>query len=82
MARPIFDSPELAFWARYVACLSSHSLAKFHQGGFARVYEVEDRNQRRVACKVVTRSSLATKKTKTKVFSSVINEIRWLTSSL
>ena len=37
------------------------------QGGFARVYEVEDRRKQRLACKVVTKQSLKTKKAKTKV---------------
>ena len=37
------------------------------EGGFARVYEVEDRRGQRCACKVVTRASLKTKKAKTKV---------------
>lgn len=37
------------------------------QGGFARVYEVCDSRDNRLACKVVTKSSLKTKKAKTKV---------------
>ena len=37
------------------------------QGGFARVYEVEDRRKGSLACKVVTKQSLKTKKAKTKV---------------
>lgn len=37
------------------------------QGGFARVYEVKDVRGTRHACKVVTKSSLKTKKAKTKV---------------
>ena len=37
------------------------------QGGFARVYEVKDVQGSRLACKVVTKSSLKTKKAKTKV---------------
>ncbi|KAE9396676.1 Pkinase-domain-containing protein [Gymnopus androsaceus JB14] len=41
------------------------------EGGFARVYEAEDRQGTRVACKVVTRSSLATKKTKTKLYAEI-----------
>ncbi len=37
------------------------------QGGFARVYEVKDTRGTRFACKVITKSSLMTKKAKTKV---------------
>jgi cell cycle serine/threonine-protein kinase CDC5/MSD2 len=37
------------------------------EGGFARVYEVKDERGSRLACKVVTKSSLKTKKAKTKV---------------
>jgi len=37
------------------------------EGGFARVYEVKDPRGARQACKVVTKSSLKTKKAKTKV---------------
>lgn len=37
------------------------------QGGFARVYEIETANRDRLACKVVTKNSLKTKKAKTKV---------------
>jgi cell cycle serine/threonine-protein kinase CDC5/MSD2 len=37
------------------------------EGGFARVFEVKDPRGRRLACKVVTRDSLKTKKAKTKV---------------
>ena len=37
------------------------------EGGFARVYEVKDLRGTRQACKVVTKSSLKTKKAKTKV---------------
>lgn len=37
------------------------------KGGFARVYEVKDSRGSRLACKVVTKSSLKTKKAKTKV---------------
>lgn len=39
------------------------------EGGFARVYEVQDRRGQTCACKVVTRASLKTKKAKTKVCS-------------
>ena len=39
----------------------------FVQGGFARVYEVKDAHSTRLACKVVTKSSLKTKKAKPKV---------------
>ncbi|KAJ3987839.1 kinase-like domain-containing protein [Lentinula detonsa] len=41
------------------------------EGGFARVYEVEDTRGTRVACKVVTESSLTTKKTKTKLYAEI-----------
>ena len=37
------------------------------QGGFARVWEVADDNNMRLACKVVAKDSLKTKKAKTKV---------------
>lgn len=37
------------------------------QGGFARVFEVEDKAGSRLAIKVVTKNSLKTKKAKTKV---------------
>ena len=45
------------------------------QGGFARVYEVKDVQGSRLACKVVTKSSLKTKKAKTKVQTSIIHSI-------
>ncbi|KIK68787.1 hypothetical protein GYMLUDRAFT_154432 [Collybiopsis luxurians FD-317 M1] len=41
------------------------------EGGFARVYEAEDPRGTRVACKVVSRSSLTTKKTKTKLYAEI-----------
>lgn len=37
------------------------------EGGFARVFEVQDPRDARLACKVITKSSLKTKKAKTKV---------------
>lgn len=37
------------------------------EGGFARVYEIQDKRGSKSACKVVTKSSLKTKKAKTKV---------------
>ncbi|TFY51546.1 hypothetical protein EVJ58_g10508, partial [Rhodofomes roseus] len=40
-------------------------------GGFARVYEVQDSRGGRVACKVVTKSSLKTKKAKTKLYAEI-----------
>ena len=43
-----------------------------NQGGFARVYEVKDLHGNRLACKVVTKSSLKTKKAKTKVQISIL----------
>ncbi|GJE85129.1 Pkinase-domain-containing protein [Phanerochaete sordida] len=41
------------------------------EGGFARVYEVEDRQKKRWACKVVTKQSLKTKKAKTKLYAEI-----------
>ncbi|TFY80501.1 hypothetical protein EWM64_g3515 [Hericium alpestre] len=41
------------------------------EGGFARVYEVEDARSLRYACKVVTKSSLKTKKAKTKLYAEI-----------
>ncbi|TCD67323.1 Cell cycle serine/threonine-protein kinase cdc5/MSD2 [Steccherinum ochraceum] len=41
------------------------------EGGFARVYEVKDRNGIRAACKVVTKGSLKTKKAKTKLYAEI-----------
>ncbi|KAL6299201.1 kinase-like domain-containing protein [Sparassis latifolia] len=41
------------------------------EGGFARVYEVQDSRGSRVACKVVTKSSLKTKKAKTKLYAEI-----------
>ncbi|KAH9836053.1 kinase-like domain-containing protein [Rhodofomes roseus] len=41
------------------------------EGGFARVYEVQDSRGGRVACKVVTKSSLKTKKAKTKLYAEI-----------
>ncbi|EKM57520.1 uncharacterized protein PHACADRAFT_115710 [Phanerochaete carnosa HHB-10118-sp] len=41
------------------------------EGGFARVYEVEDRQRKRWACKVVTKQSLKTKKAKTKLYAEI-----------
>ncbi|KAI0641308.1 Pkinase-domain-containing protein [Trametes meyenii] len=42
------------------------------EGGFARVYEVQDhRTRNRSACKVVTKSSLKTKKAKTKLYAEI-----------
>ncbi|KAI0941865.1 hypothetical protein AcV7_002434 [Taiwanofungus camphoratus] len=41
------------------------------EGGFARVYEVQDRDGKRAACKVVTKSSLKTKKAKTKLYAEI-----------
>jgi hypothetical protein len=55
---------------------SSVFLMKFFvQGGFARVYEVKDVHGSRLACKVVTKSSLKTKKAKTKVQNSILISI-------
>ncbi|KAF9479342.1 Pkinase-domain-containing protein [Pholiota conissans] len=41
------------------------------EGGFARVYEVKDVRGYRLACKVVTKSSLKTKKAKTKLYAEI-----------
>ncbi|KAI0063902.1 Pkinase-domain-containing protein [Artomyces pyxidatus] len=41
------------------------------EGGFARVYEVRDSRNNRLACKVVTKSSLKTKKAKTKLYAEI-----------
>ncbi|KAI8974782.1 Pkinase-domain-containing protein [Trametes punicea] len=41
------------------------------EGGFARVYEVRDARGHRSACKVVTKSSLKTKKAKTKLYAEI-----------
>ncbi|KAG6906303.1 hypothetical protein DXG01_014672 [Tephrocybe rancida] len=41
------------------------------EGGFARVYEVKETNGTRLACKVVTKSSLKTKKAKTKLYAEI-----------
>ncbi|KAI9061979.1 Pkinase-domain-containing protein [Trametes sanguinea] len=41
------------------------------EGGFARVYEVQDARGHRSACKVVTKSSLKTKKAKTKLYAEI-----------
>ncbi|KIJ90202.1 hypothetical protein K443DRAFT_38368, partial [Laccaria amethystina LaAM-08-1] len=41
------------------------------EGGFARVYEVKDVRGHRLACKVVTKSSLKTKKAKTKLYAEI-----------
>ncbi|KJA14333.1 hypothetical protein HYPSUDRAFT_208789 [Hypholoma sublateritium FD-334 SS-4] len=41
------------------------------EGGFARVYEVKDSRNNRLACKVVTKTSLKTKKAKTKLYAEI-----------
>ncbi|KAF6742775.1 kinase-like domain-containing protein [Ephemerocybe angulata] len=41
------------------------------EGGFARVYEVQDPKGNRLACKVVTKSALKTKKAKTKLYAEI-----------
>ncbi|EIW78238.1 Pkinase-domain-containing protein [Coniophora puteana RWD-64-598 SS2] len=41
------------------------------EGGFARVYEVKDARGSRYACKVVTKTSLKTKKAKTKLYAEI-----------
>ena len=45
------------------------------QGGFARVYQVRDSRNTYLACKVVTKSSLKTKKAKTKVRAHCVHAI-------
>ncbi|KAI0266184.1 Pkinase-domain-containing protein [Gloeopeniophorella convolvens] len=41
------------------------------EGGFARVYQVRDSRNNNLACKVVTKSSLKTKKAKTKLYAEI-----------
>ncbi|KXN92919.1 Cell cycle serine/threonine-protein kinase CDC5/MSD2 [Leucoagaricus sp. SymC.cos] len=41
------------------------------EGGFARVFEVEDPRHNRLACKVITKTSLKTKKAKTKLWAEI-----------
>ncbi|KAI9429133.1 kinase-like domain-containing protein [Lactarius indigo] len=41
------------------------------EGGFARVYQVRDSRDNYLACKVVTKSSLKTKKAKTKLYAEI-----------
>ncbi|KAH9029985.1 kinase-like domain-containing protein [Lactarius pseudohatsudake] len=41
------------------------------EGGFARVYQVRDSRNNHLACKVVTKSSLKTKKAKTKLYAEI-----------
>ncbi|KAH9970178.1 kinase-like domain-containing protein [Lactifluus volemus] len=41
------------------------------EGGFARVYQVRDARNNHLACKVVTKSSLKTKKAKTKLYAEI-----------
>jgi cell cycle serine/threonine-protein kinase CDC5/MSD2 len=48
-------------------CSNRQELTGNFQGGFARVYEVKATGGIRLACKVVTKDSLKTKKAKTKV---------------
>ncbi|KAJ6510017.1 kinase-like domain-containing protein [Mycena vitilis] len=48
-----------------------HRVGFLGEGGFARVYEVKDANNKRLACKVVTMSSLKTKKAKTKLYAEI-----------
>jgi cell cycle serine/threonine-protein kinase CDC5/MSD2 len=44
------------------------------EGGFARVYEIQDKRGAKSACKVVTKASLKTKKAKTKVSSPLFTD--------
>lgn len=48
-----------------------HRVGFLGEGGFARVYEVKESNGARLACKVVTKSSLKTKKAKTKLYAEI-----------
>ncbi|KAJ6599261.1 kinase-like domain-containing protein [Mycena vulgaris] len=48
-----------------------HRVGFLGEGGFARVYEVKDSSNKRFACKVVTLSSLKTKKAKTKLYAEI-----------
>ncbi|KAJ7276187.1 kinase-like domain-containing protein [Mycena haematopus] len=48
-----------------------HRVGFLGEGGFARVYEVKDTSNKRFACKVVTMSSLKTKKAKTKLYAEI-----------
>ncbi|THV04761.1 Pkinase-domain-containing protein [Dendrothele bispora CBS 962.96] len=51
--------------------LQFHRVGFLGEGGFARVYEVKDTRGARLACKVVTKSSLVTKKAKTKLYAEI-----------
>jgi hypothetical protein len=63
-----WNSTASGFWARSVQMPSRKAAThRIPQGGFARVYEVKDVRGTRHACKVVTKTSLKTKKAKTKV---------------
>ncbi|KAL0959806.1 hypothetical protein HGRIS_011487 [Hohenbuehelia grisea] len=48
-----------------------HRVGFLGEGGFARVYEVQDRRGNRLACKVVSKGSLKTKKAKTKLWAEI-----------
>ncbi|KAF9235534.1 kinase-like domain-containing protein [Melanogaster broomeanus] len=51
--------------------LEFHRVGFLGEGGFARVYEVKDVRGTRLACKVVTKTSLKTKKAKTKLYAEI-----------
>ncbi|KIJ14646.1 hypothetical protein PAXINDRAFT_163264 [Paxillus involutus ATCC 200175] len=51
--------------------LQYHRVGFLGEGGFARVYEVKDARGTRFACKVVTKTSLKTKKAKTKLYAEI-----------
>ncbi|KAF9225661.1 Pkinase-domain-containing protein [Gyrodon lividus] len=51
--------------------LEFHRIGFLGEGGFARVYEVKDARGTRLACKVVTKTSLKTKKAKTKLYAEI-----------
>ncbi|KAF8882459.1 kinase-like domain-containing protein [Infundibulicybe gibba] len=48
-----------------------HRVGFLGEGGFARVYEVKDTKGARLACKVITKTSLKTKKAKTKLYAEI-----------
>lgn len=52
------------------------------EGGFARVFEVKDPKDTSLACKVITKSSLKTKKAKTKVIVSPLFSVDMFVSSI
>ncbi|TFK73378.1 Pkinase-domain-containing protein [Pluteus cervinus] len=55
----------------YTGKLQFNRIGFLGEGGFARVYEVQDPRGTRLACKVVTKTSLKTKKAKTKLYAEI-----------